>query len=94
MDRVMPLISSEVSDTAFGRRQEKTWLVTGHYARVIWELEAEAGRWEARLARARDRTKDQSYFLSSVPSSRLAQVSGVATMLLIPYTVLTICVLQ
>jgi len=43
-------------------------VATGHYARVEWE----AGRW--RLKRARDRAKDQSYFLFGLEPSRLDQV--------------------
>jgi len=43
-------------------------VATGHYARVEWE----AGRW--RLKRARDRAKDQSYFLFGLEPSRLERV--------------------
>jgi tRNA-specific 2-thiouridylase len=60
----------------FGLLMEKTlgtqggWLATGHYANVSW---TEDGR--PQLFRARDRQKDQSYFLSSVPESSIAKVS-------------------
>lgn len=45
-----------------------TTLATGHYARIERD---EAGAW---LARARDDTKDQSYFLYRVPPSTLEMV--------------------
>jgi len=41
------------------------YLATGHYARVL----ADGG--EPRLARADDRSKDQSYFLYGIPAERL-----------------------
>ena len=44
------------------------FVATGHYARV----EFEAGRW--RLKRGLDRTKDQSYFLFSIPPERLERI--------------------
>lgn len=44
-------------------------LVTGHYARIH---QAEDGR--AVLKRARDRAKDQSYFLFSVPAAELGRI--------------------
>ncbi len=44
-------------------------LATGHYARVI-----ESGEL-ARLARAQDKTKDQSYFLYGIGSEKLARLS-------------------
>ncbi|CBQ67690.1 related to trna methyltransferase [Sporisorium reilianum SRZ2] len=45
----------------------KSWLATGHYAHVAW---SEQGR--PMLMRAKDRTKDQTYYLSSVAEDRLA----------------------
>src|SRR5437763_6448605 len=44
-------------------------LATGHYAR-IWKNE-ESGRWE--LLRARDETKDQSYFLWGLTQEQLSR---------------------
>jgi tRNA-specific 2-thiouridylase len=49
------------------RRLGATWFATGHYARV----ELIDGR--ARLLRAADRGKDQSYFLHTVPGELLAR---------------------
>ena len=46
--------------------REHSWLATGHYARLIRR------DGYTMIARAADATKDQSFFLSSVPSSRLA----------------------
>jgi tRNA-specific 2-thiouridylase len=43
-------------------------LVTGHYARI----EERDGQWV--LARGRDRAKDQSYFLFSMPTSELPSI--------------------
>jgi tRNA-uridine 2-sulfurtransferase len=43
-------------------------VATGHYARII----REGG--ECRLARAVDKTKDQSYFLSGIPRLKLADI--------------------
>ncbi len=48
------------------RRLGATWFATGHYARVA----VVDGR--ARLLRAADRDKDQSYFLHTVPGELLA----------------------
>ncbi len=47
---------------------EFDFFATGHYARVAWD-EAR-GRWL--LLRARDRTKDQSYFISQLRQDQLA----------------------
>ncbi|SPC65334.1 related to trna methyltransferase [Ustilago sp. UG-2017b] len=44
----------------------KSWLATGHYASINWSNE---GR--PMLYRARDRTKDQTYYLSKVGEERL-----------------------
>ncbi|KAF8511133.1 tRNA-specific 2-thiouridylase [Hysterangium stoloniferum] len=67
----------------FGLLMEKTvgmqggWLATGHYANVFWSID---GR--PQLFRARDRQKDQTYFLSSVPESSIAKaVFPLGTML-------------
>jgi tRNA-specific 2-thiouridylase len=50
----------------YARRLGGAWLATGHYAR----LGRDGGR--VRLLRARDRNKDQSYFLQQVPRAALA----------------------
>lgn len=62
----------------FGLLMEKAlisgqWLATGHYASIQW---SEEGR--PMLYRARDRQKDQTFFLSSVPESSLERVSNIA----------------
>jgi len=44
-------------------------LATGHYARIQWN--AGSGRWE--LLRARDDTKDQSYFLWGLTQEQLSR---------------------
>ncbi|HUO96546.1 MAG TPA: tRNA 2-thiouridine(34) synthase MnmA [Steroidobacteraceae bacterium] len=51
---------------AYARRLGAERLATGHYARL------EHGPAGARLLRARDRDKDQSYFLQQVPHAALA----------------------
>ncbi|SPO34568.1 related to trna methyltransferase [Pseudozyma flocculosa] len=69
MDRVIgPSSSSQLS------APQKTWLATGHYAQVAWSPpEADADHsTRPMLLRAKDRTKDQSYYLSSVREDRLA----------------------
>lgn len=48
---------------------ENAWLATGHYAHIVW---SENGR--PKLFRARDRKKDQTYFLSCVNENALARV--------------------
>ena len=50
----------------YARRLGAARLATGHYARLL------AGERGARLLRARDRDKDQSYFLQQVPAAALA----------------------
>ncbi len=74
MDRVLLPLSRSTSSPSSSRlsltsgdRVKKTWLATGHYARVGWSAE---GR--PKLLRAKDRTKDQTYYLSSVAETRLA----------------------
>lgn len=47
-------------------RLDARWVATGHYARVEGD--------PLRLCRARDRTKDQSYFLDSLDVQRLARL--------------------
>lgn len=47
----------------------RQWLATGHYANINWSQD---GR--PKLMRARDRNKDQTFFLSSVPESSLCKV--------------------
>ncbi len=49
----------------YARRLGATRIATGHYARLA------AGPHGARLLRARDRDKDQSYFLQQVPRAAL-----------------------
>ncbi|RCK63557.1 Mitochondrial tRNA-specific 2-thiouridylase 1 [Candida viswanathii] len=49
---------------------KKWWLVTGHYARIMKHNET----GEFHLLRGLSRRKDQSYYLSSIPSSILSKV--------------------
>ncbi|PKI82562.1 hypothetical protein MVES_003373 [Malassezia vespertilionis] len=53
------------------------WLATGHYARIAWRADAEMHS-SAYIRRALDASKDQSYYLSSVPSERVAQRARVS----------------
>ncbi|SPO20862.1 related to trna methyltransferase [Ustilago trichophora] len=62
MDRVLP------PDQGGGK---KSWLATGHYANIAW-AEVADGKARPMLTRAKDRTKDQTYYLSSVGEERLA----------------------
>ena len=48
----------------------KSWLATGHYAGISHE--EIRGRVRPKLIRAKDRSKDQTYYLSSVGEERLA----------------------
>ena len=64
MDRVLPRPGALEGAT-------KAWLATGHYAHVAW-TQLPDGRARPMLMRARDRTKDQTYYLSSVTEARLA----------------------
>lgn len=64
MDRLLPLCG----ENSGGR---KSWLATGHYAHVAWNEQAD-GPARPMLMRAKDRTKDQTYYLSSVVEDRLA----------------------
>ena len=66
MDRVLPTIPT----TGGEEGGKKSWLATGHYADVEWTEIDQKPR--PRLMRAKDRTKDQSYYLSSVAEDRLA----------------------
>lgn len=71
MDRILPQQASMTASTESGgssatARSGKTWLATGHYARVGWSPEA-----RPMLMRAKDRTKDQTYYLSSVAEAKL-----------------------
>ncbi|PWZ02737.1 5-methylaminomethyl-2-thiouridylate-methyltransferase [Testicularia cyperi] len=77
MDRLVdthtgsPASSDSTSSSGTG----KTWLATGHYAEIGWSDTAsiqDGGAPRPVLLRAADRTKDQSYYLSSVLESRLA----------------------
>lgn len=61
MDRLIPA----------SRGGSKSWLATGHYAHVAWSGQGgDAAR--PMLMRAKDRTKDQTYYLSSVGEDKLA----------------------
>lgn len=65
MDRLLPQ-AGEVS------ARTKSWLATGHYAHVAWSKQADGQAARPMLMRAQDRTKDQTYYLSSVAEDRLA----------------------
>lgn len=59
----------EELEVGASRASPQTWIATGHYARVAHD----ASTGETQLHRARHRGKDQSYFLSSVPSTALSR---------------------
>ncbi|UZJ56515.1 hypothetical protein CBS101457_005835 [Exobasidium rhododendri] len=60
--------------TSYGRRRLRRWLVTGHYAGIEYYFPAsQEGPLHGRLLRAKDQTKDQSYFLSAVSSKELGR---------------------
>ncbi|KAJ3484753.1 hypothetical protein NLI96_g5414 [Meripilus lineatus] len=50
---------------------QDTWLATGHYARKSWTATSTGTR--PQLLRPSDRTKDQTYYLSSIPEQSLAR---------------------
>jgi tRNA (5-methylaminomethyl-2-thiouridylate)-methyltransferase len=50
--------------------EKKWWLVTGHYSKILKDLET----GESRLFRADYKQKDQSYYLTSMPNSVLGQI--------------------
>ncbi len=49
------------------------YVATGHYARIV-EVKSEKGELKSLLQRARDESKDQSYFLWQIPSDHLNHV--------------------
>jgi tRNA-specific 2-thiouridylase len=49
------------------------WIATGHYARVMHGISGACGEPQARLLKARDSAKDQSYFLHAVAPAALAR---------------------
>ncbi|KAJ9092795.1 hypothetical protein QFC21_006670 [Naganishia friedmannii] len=63
MDRVLGPAPSQFEGTT-----ARKFLATGHYARVGW---MEGGR--TKLMRSADWTKDQTYYLSSVPEAQLSR---------------------
>ncbi|KAJ9476879.1 Mitochondrial tRNA-specific 2-thiouridylase 1 [Pseudozyma hubeiensis] len=63
MDRLIPT----AGQVEGGR---KSWLATGHYAHVAWHEQPDRAR--PMLMRAKDRTKDQTYYLSSIAEEKLA----------------------
>ncbi|ODV77856.1 5-methylaminomethyl-2-thiouridylate-methyltransferase, partial [Suhomyces tanzawaensis NRRL Y-17324] len=54
----------------FRNQDKKWWLVTGHYARIM----KDQSTGEFHLLRGYSQGKDQSYYLSSIPSDILARV--------------------
>ncbi|CAD6928124.1 unnamed protein product [Tilletia controversa] len=57
-----------------GPAHRTTWLATGHYSRLRMDpVLGPDGQRSVQLLRAVDPIKDQSYYLSSVPASRLQQ---------------------
>lgn len=65
--------AEEQNSTSFGRYQPRRWLVTGHYAHVGYYYPQQDSFLHARLLRAKDANKDQSYFLSGVSSVHLGR---------------------
>lgn len=57
------------SPSALRAGEGRKFLATGHYAKVDW---TEGGR--TKLLRSADSTKDQTYYLSSVPEAQLSRV--------------------
>lgn len=49
------------------------WMATGHYARKDWQEHNDTLLHRPRLLRARDLSKDQTYYLSSMPESSLTR---------------------
>lgn len=73
MNRVL---GSPSPPSSSGRERGRKFLATGHYARVDW---TEGGR--TKLLRSADMTKDQTYYLSSVPEAQLSRVSDIISIL-------------
>ncbi|KAK9457462.1 tRNA-specific 2-thiouridylase [Dipodascopsis uninucleata] len=48
---------------------QRWWLITGHYAKIVLDDDS-----RLRIARPVDRSKDQTFYLSTVPSERLEHV--------------------
>lgn len=65
---LMNRVLGSPSSTTAG--EGRKFLATGHYAKVDW---TEGGR--TKLLRSADATKDQTYYLSSVPEAQLSRVS-------------------
>jgi tRNA U34 2-thiouridine synthase MnmA/TrmU len=65
MDRVLGPAQAQLESG-----MPRKFLATGHYARVDW---MSGGR--TKLMRSADWTKDQTYYLSSVPEAQLSRVS-------------------
>ncbi|GLB34533.1 putative tRNA methyl transferase [Lyophyllum shimeji] len=62
----------------FSSTSSTTWFATGHYARKHWALLSPSSSHRistprARLLRAADRTKDQTYFLASISEQGLSR---------------------
>ncbi|KAI6045635.1 tRNA-specific 2-thiouridylase [Pisolithus marmoratus] len=55
------------------RDSQTLWLATGHYARKDWQEHVDTLLPRPRLLRARDLSKDQTYYLSSIPESSLSR---------------------
>ncbi|CAO1631205.1 unnamed protein product [Sympodiomycopsis kandeliae] len=64
LDRIIP-VGERIS-----QGENKKWLATGHYGRLVIPESSTDGK--PQLHRASDPLKDQSYFLSSVPAHNLA----------------------
>ncbi|PWN50777.1 hypothetical protein IE53DRAFT_386899 [Violaceomyces palustris] len=72
MDRLLGPPKSPSLETMTPSSEPKTWLATGHYAEVGWYVDPETGISRPKLMRAKDRSKDQTYYLSSVKEERLS----------------------
>ncbi|KAL4077193.1 tRNA-specific 2-thiouridylase [Scleroderma yunnanense] len=55
------------------RDSNALWLATGHYARKDWQECTGTRLARPRLLRAHDATKDQAYYLSSIPEHSLSR---------------------
>lgn len=60
----------EYLNKLFSGKSNKWWLVTGHYAKILYDKETN----QSRLFRADYKKKDQSYYLTSMPNNILNNI--------------------
>ncbi|KAF9227589.1 5-methylaminomethyl-2-thiouridylate-methyltransferase [Gyrodon lividus] len=49
------------------------WLATGHYAHKDWKVTCDSSKPRPRLLKPHDTTKDQTYYLSSMPETSISR---------------------